>query len=246
MKRRLLITFAFLTAICSAQVSVTPQAETLLGSSLNANITSANGLTTVSGGTIATLTATQTVTNKDLTSTTNTFPIAGYHPIYSGQWETVLFINNPNQGTGYNAKIFAVALPITKTHTVTDIGIEVTTGVALSTIRLALYTDSVGIPGHLIEQSGDISSATTGLKSYTFSTPWTLTAANQQYWICLQSTSSLLTFTQTANTLSGTFLTGTGTHTTNGSAVFTYGAYPSHFTLDTWNGINPLISLKVQ
>lgn len=62
-----------------------------------------------------------------------------------------------------------VPIMIGEDMTIDRIGIEVTTALAASTIRLGLYTESAGAPGTLIADFGTVSSATTGLKELTVS-----------------------------------------------------------------------------
>lgn len=151
---------------------------------------STTGTNSVVCSTGATVT-TATFTSSDFTSTTNTFPLSGTAPIISGQWSCPI-VNGLTAATGWNGVIYFIPYIVSKTHTVTDIGIEVTTAVAASNINLALYNDDgTGTgPGSKIEESGNISSATTGFKTFTYSSTHALTAASQIYWLGVQSSAA--------------------------------------------------------
>ena len=69
-------------------------------------------------------------------------------------------------GSGWNGTAWFVPFFVAKQTTITELGIEVTTGVAASTIRIGLFSaDSSGNVGTLIDQTGTMSSVSTGVKS---------------------------------------------------------------------------------
>lgn len=109
-------------------------------------------------------------------------------PIFSGKPRSM-----PYTGVVGNAAItgtiYYYPYYVGSTHTVTAISCEVTTFSVGTTVNMALYSDDgTGKPGSLVEASGTISSATTGVKTYTFSTPKVLSASNQVYWLAIQLT----------------------------------------------------------
>lgn len=73
---------------------------------------------------------------------------------------------NKITGSGWNGTAWFVPFFVAKQTTITELGIEVTTGVAASTIRIGLFSaDSSGNVGTLIDQTGTMSSVSTGVKS---------------------------------------------------------------------------------
>lgn len=81
----------------------------------------------------------------------------------------------PNQGTGFGPGVLIVCpIPVGEPHNITAITAYVSTAHA-SSIRLGLYEDINGYPGNLIIDSGNISCATTGAKTYVFPSPISLT-----------------------------------------------------------------------
>lgn len=69
-------------------------------------------------------------------------------------------------GSSWTGTAWFVPFFVAKQTTITELGIEVTTGVAASTIRIGLFSaDSSGNVGTLIDQTGTMSSVSTGVKS---------------------------------------------------------------------------------
>ena len=69
-------------------------------------------------------------------------------------------------GSSWNGTAWFVPFFVAKQTTITELGIEVTTGVAASTIRIGLFSaNSSGNVGTLIDQTGTMSSVSTGVKS---------------------------------------------------------------------------------
>lgn len=58
---------------------------------------------------------------------------------------------------------------IPSTTTAVSIGIQVTTAIAASNVRLGIYNDSAGVPGSLVVDGGAVATATTGFKTVTIS-----------------------------------------------------------------------------
>ena len=82
------------------------------------------------------------------------------------------------------------------THTVTEIGVECVAFSSGTFFRLAIYNDNGFSPigGSLIEESGNITLTSTGLKSYTFTSPITLNASSKIVWLSIQSSNSANSF----------------------------------------------------
>lgn len=206
------------------------------------------------GGTVQTLTATQTVTNKDLTSTTNTFPFTPYQPIYSGKYRTFPFVGTTNTATGWTGNIFFVPYYINQTHTVTAIDIEVTTA-ATGSLVVGLYSDSAGLPNTLIEGSGNLATAgtvTLGNKEYTFASPIVLSASSKMVWMAFQVSAAAvgLRYALASQLVQLQYLLGTG-NTTVGTVVKTQ-AYTQTMTVNpkptsysAGSGVH-FLSLKIQ
>lgn len=112
---------------------------------------------------------------------------------YTGLWRGPLAMG-PLIDINWGANLFFVPYIISAPHTVTQIRVPVTTGVASQNLRLGLYSDSFGRPLTLIEDSGNISAATSGEKSYTFTTPKALTGQVVWMAICVSSNSIALRY----------------------------------------------------
>lgn len=132
-------------------------------------------------------------------------------------------------------------------RTMTDIGLEITTSSAATNMRFGLYNDDgTGLnPGTLVEDSGNVSTTTTGFKSFTWSTPHLLTAGTL-YWMCVEFSSSAVNWR-------AQFILGfIGPTTGNAQGIKTisqsYGSLPSNGTGAAWNntGAIPLLGLKWQ
>jgi hypothetical protein len=54
---------------------------------------------------------------------------------------------------------------------ITQIGIEITGVLGGGNCRLGVYEDQAGLPGRLLDDSGDVATASTGIKTHTFATP---------------------------------------------------------------------------
>jgi len=108
---------------------------------------------------------------------------------YSGQYKLNGFYGAKSTATGYNGYIHLQPYLINNPHIITEIGIEVTTAAAASNIRIAVYQDSSGEPGALIEESSNISSATTGFKSFVLASPLSLTLSQKVVWLAFQVSS---------------------------------------------------------
>jgi len=106
-------------------------------------------------------------------------------PIFSGKRRTTLKIAIGVSG-GFQGKIYYTPYFTCKQHVVTKIGINVTIASAATNCKFALYADDGGgqPTGSALDFSGDISTATTGFKEYTFTGTRTLT--DPVYWMAFQ------------------------------------------------------------
>ena len=162
-------------------------------------------------------------------------------PIFSGKQRSM-----PYTGVVSNAAItgtiYYYPYYVGSTHTVTAISSEVTTLFLATTINMALYSDDgTGKPGSLIEASGTISSATTGVKTYIFSTQKILLASNQVYWLAIQLT--------TGPSLKGTSNPVAFMYNTTGQSyqqTQAYGSFPSSASSLTAGTLTYLLTLTPQ
>ena len=162
--------------------------------------------------------------------------------IYSGQWKINSFYGTKGSSTGWNGFAYYVPFLITSDITITDMGIEVITGTAGSNIRLAVYLDNNGKVGNVLDQSGDISSATNGFKSYQFTSELSFTTSQKIFWLSLQSSASatsLRMWNTPFNILGNTNTTGATTDTWR--LANAYGAFPPNASLATTSASNPLM-----
>jgi len=111
-------------------------------------------------------------------------------PVFSGKRRTTLKIAIGVSG-GFQGKIYYTPYFTCKQHVVTKIGINVTIASAATNCKFALYADDgTGRPtGSALDFSGDISTATTGFKEYTFTGTRTLT--DPVYWMAFQGQSGV-------------------------------------------------------
>jgi hypothetical protein len=147
-------------------------------------------------------------------------------PIYSGKQRFIPY-NTITTSTGVAGSVWYTPYYVGRNHTVTTITLEVTTAVAASNVRLALYADNNGVPGALIESSLDISAATTGDKPYPFSTPRNLNA--QVYWMAAQVSSASIGVRFSTSLPTMIYLGGSGTANTYKENQ-AYGAFPVNAT----------------
>jgi len=145
---------------------------------------------TLAPSTLVTLTGTQDVTNKTFDTTSN-FPTYCFPPIVSGDKRWSLK-NTQTTSSGFGGLIYFTPYFVGNKHTVTKIGINVTVASAATNLKFALYAfggGTTGPTGAPLDFSGDISTATTGLKEYTFSSPLVLTG--NVYVMAIQCSSAI-------------------------------------------------------
>ena len=163
------------------------------------------------------------------------------------QWLTPPFVTKSSQTNGSGVVWFFPQL-IGDTKTITEISCEVTTLFAGSNVRIALYDDDgTGLlPSNLVEDSGNLSSATTGLKSFTLSTPKLLNSNNKVYWTAIQISSNSVGIR--SGTTVNYFSSASGLTAGIGARVIgqSFGAFPSSGLTSTVNttGFNYFVHIK--
>ena len=90
--------------------------------------------------------------------------------------------------TGVADRMEIFPLIPSETFTVDTLGLEVTTSVAGSNFKLAIYADNAGLPGALIVGTGNLSGASLGVRTEAI-TPTQLVAGNT-YWLALHASSN--------------------------------------------------------
>lgn len=166
---------------------------------------------------------------------------------YSGKRVTITFAGTSSAITGWNGAIIYIPIPITSSVAFTDISQEVTAVFAGASIRLALYTSVNGLPSALLEDSGNISASTTGIKNYVLSAPHSFTAVDKQVFVATQSSNSAVGLRYALNTVCFNYFNGSGVSGTLFNQAQAFGAFPATATPSVYpNANSPLVSLLVQ
>lgn len=128
------------------------------------------------------LDAKEATSNKqtDLTPSSTKFPtvdavlaaLANIWPRFSGKRYTFPYIGSVTTNAGWGESLIYIPIPVLFPHVITHVTCRVTIAVAGANIRLGAATcNSVGYPTTLYEESGNISAASTGDKTFEFTTP---------------------------------------------------------------------------
>lgn len=166
---------------------------------------------------------------------------------YSGKRVTIPFAGTSSAINGWNGAIIYIPIPITSSVAFTDISQEVTALTVGSNIRLALYTSVNGLPSALLEDSGNISTSTTGIKNYVLSAPHSFTAVDKQVFVAIQASSAAVGLRYALNTVCFNYFNGSGQSGTLFYQVQVFGAFPATATPSVYpNANSPLVSLLVQ
>jgi hypothetical protein len=144
-----------------------------------------------------------------------------------------------NASTGLNnfslGNVWYMPIPIGNGFTATGLQFLITTGVAAQNLRFALYRDSgTRTVGTLIEETGNISVATTGTKTYTFSSSITFTASEKIFWVGFQNSSTAIQMALSEHLgviNDGNFLYGDGYIESQ-----SFGTFPANGSAATLNG----------
>lgn len=186
-------------------------------------------------------------TNNTQIATTAYADAKGAHQgFYTGKWKTIPFASVPTGLNGWVGGIIYVPIPIGETQTFTRIGEEVTTGIAGQNIRLALYRSVNGLPATLIEDSGNLSAVTNGLKNFPFTSPVTVNAIEKQVFAAIQVSNNSIGL-RVANSVCLNYFNGSGLTGSLFSQYQAFGAFPANATPSAYNGVtSPLVSLLMQ
>ena len=99
----------------------------------------------------------------------------------------------------------------------------------------------------LLEDSGNISTSTTGIKNYVLSAPRSFTAVYKQVFVAIQSSNASLGLRYALNTVCFNYFNGSGQSGTLFIQVQVFGAFPATATPSVYaNANSPLVSLLVQ
>lgn len=169
-----------------------------------------------------------------------------FQGFYTGKWKTIPFASAPTGLTGWVGAVIYIPIPIGETQIFTKIGEEVTTGIASQNIRLALYRSVNGLPATLIEDSGNLSAVTNGLKHFTFTSPVTVNAIEKQVFAAIQVSNNSIGL-RVANSVCLNYFNGSGLTGSLFYQVQAFGAFPANATPVAYNNvISPLVSLLMQ
>ena len=135
-------------------------------------------------------------------------------------------------------------IPI-KTHTVTSLSIDCSTLIALSLVRILVYSDLNGGPKNKLIESTDLDCSTIGIKTYSVSYTF---LKGVTYWVGVHSSS-----TATLRGIALTSLLSLGTPLAAGTTMYslmrstvTYGSAPSVYTTGVLtSSIGPEIKFKL-
>ena len=166
---------------------------------------------------------------------------------YSGKRVTIPFAGTSSAITGWNGAVIYIPIPITSSVAFTDISQEVTALAVGANIRLALYTSVNGLPASLLEDSGNISTSTTGIKNYVLSATRSFTAVDKQVFVAIQSSNAAVGLRYALNTVCFNYFNGSGVSGTLFRELQVFGAFPATATPSVYpNANSPLVSLLVQ
>jgi hypothetical protein len=153
------------------------------------------------------------------------------------QWYTSPVTGNAlSTGAPVANRLYAAPLILTKTTTIDQMAISVTTARAGTTPRVGIYADNGNLyPGALVVDAGTQSAATTGVKTYTTGLPVTLDPG--LYWLAYVTNATAPTVrsipTASARPVLGfTSLLGTDGDTVSlgWTVAYTFAALPATFT----------------
>jgi hypothetical protein len=103
------------------------------------------------------------------------------------------------------------------------------------------------LPSALLEDSGNLSTATIGIKNYVLSAPHSFTAVDKQVFVAIQSSSAGVGLRYALNTVCFNYFNGSGQSGGLFYQVQAFGAFPANATPSVYaNANSPLVSLLVQ
>jgi hypothetical protein len=218
-------------------------------------LTANTSVTFPTAGTLITASSNDTLTNKsgNISQWTNDSGYTTIGSIFditgSGQWFGI-FGHSKSSASTLAGTIFYAPILIGRGRYVTDIGVDVQTGVGGGTIRMAIFSDSNHNPGTLIAESTAVAATSSGLKTFTFSSAQFL-SSNTLYWLAVQTSSNSIALRTVlkVNWLlpNGGVLNNFGADTIANEA-WAYGAFPTTAASGsmTSNSTTPVIMLKNQ
>ena len=167
---------------------------------------------------------------------------------FSGEYYDAFPATGVSTGsTGYwNGVISAIPFVVGETHTITDIRVEVIGTSAGNNHKMGIYTaTAIGYPDALIEESGSIDCTASGLKTYTFASPITLTSTNRLYYVVICTQVAAISLREsTAIALLPSSGANRGSNWRSGAVG--YGALPATFPAATINTAVPVIKFRKQ
>lgn len=158
----------------------------------------------------------------------------------SGMWLSTPY-TSITSGAGWTAdSIRAYPIAITKDVTFANIRAEVTTLIAGSNIRLGIATDSNGYPGTIVFDSGNISCASTGMKSAAVN--MSFTASDRIIWLLLNMSVGTIGFRYASSTISYLGRPAAGGTTIGGlyRVASAFGAFPASYPAGAATEAHPL------
>jgi hypothetical protein len=175
--------------------------------------------------------------------------IYGSMPVIPSNWRGTPSVGLQNYGTNFNNQIYFAPYFVEKGHTVTGIRCFIGTGKAATTAKLALYSSDGYEPLTLIEESGDLDTSTSGIKTYMFSSPISLTGSI--YWMGVQlSSGTPLNIYVNATGSAGSFTRTSDVPFMAVRKAQSYGSFPTPLTglsyLTANTNLTPVLQMLVQ
>jgi hypothetical protein len=175
--------------------------------------------------------------------------VYGSMPVIPSNWRGTPAVGLQNYGTNFNNQIYFAPYFVEKGHTVTGIRCFIGTAKAATTVKLALYSSDGYEPLTLIEESGDLDTSTSGIKTYMFSSPISLT--DSVYWMGVQlSSGTPLTIYINATGSAGSLTRSSSVPFMAVRKAQSYGAFPSTLTglsyLTANTNLTPVLQMLVQ
>ena len=110
-----------------------------------------------------------------------------------------------------------------------------------------MYADNNGAPGTRLEDSGNLSAATTGVKDYHFSVARTINATSKQIWIAIQVSNNSVGLRYTPNSVCLNYFNGSGVFSSLYIETQAFGAFQATATPTMYTNVNsPLTCLLKQ
>ena len=171
----------------------------------------------------------------------------GLQSYYSGKYITIPFAVTPTSTGGWNGAIIYIPIPIYTSVTFTQLRQEVTVAVGGANIRLGIFSSLNGVPNVRLDDSGNLSAATTGTKDYTLTTPLSFTPNDKQIFLAIQTSNANIGLRYAIYSLCLNYFSGSGQVSSLYIETRAFGAFPATATPTMYTNVNsPLVSLLVQ